>query len=81
MYLTILEYALVRLGLGAVRLVLRAAGLLVLAVMWASRVLMRLALRPLMRELARAIGRLRGQWQLAARSTPQVRSAAGVGRR
>ena len=81
MYLSVLEYALVRLGLGAVRLVLRAAGLLFLAVMWASGALMRLVLRPPMRELAYALGRLRGHWQLAARSRSRVRSTAGVGRR
>jgi hypothetical protein len=73
MYLSILEYALVRLGLGAVRLALRAAGLLVVAAMWVSGVLMRPVLRPLTRELARALGRLCGHWQLATRSRPGAR--------
>ncbi len=66
MYLTVLEYLLVRVAFGAVVLVYRAAGLFVLAVLWLLGVVARLVLRPLSRELARAIGRLVGHARVVA---------------
>lgn len=66
MYLTILEYALVRFGLGAVRLMLRAVGLLLLVALWAAGVLARIVLRPLLREIAQSLGRIAGHARIAA---------------
>lgn len=81
MYVTILEYALIRLGLGAVQLVLHAVRLLFLAGLWVLGMLVRLAFRPLMRELARALGRLRGHLRLAARSRFGVGPVTSASRR
>lgn len=74
MYVSVLEYVLVRLGFGAVRLGLRAVGLLIQTVVWASAMLTHLVLRSLMREFAHALRRLWAHWQLAKRSTPRVPS-------
>lgn len=65
MYVTILEYMLVRLGVGAMRLAVRVLELIALVVLWALGVLLRLVLRPLARELGRTLGRLRGQVRVA----------------
>ena len=71
--LTILEYALVRLGLGAVRLAFRALELVALAVFWGLGVVLRLALRPLTRELAYSLGWLREHSRRASRDRGALR--------
>ena len=68
MYLTLLEYVLVRLFFGAARVVVQAIGLAARLVLWLLGALLRLGGRPMLRELARAVGRLRGYRQLAVRS-------------
>ena len=79
MYLTVLEYLIVRVALGAVVLAFRAAGLLALAVLWLFGAGARLVLRPLSREIARAIGRLVGHARVAA-AAPRARRTLRVAR-
>jgi hypothetical protein len=71
--LTILEYVLFRLGLGRCASRCRAFELVGLAALWALGVLLRLVLRPLARELAYMVGRLRGHSRLAARDRAATR--------
>lgn len=67
MYLSILEYVLVRLGIGAVRLAFRALELVAFVALWMLGAVLRIVLWPLALELARTLGRLRGYSRVAAR--------------
>lgn len=67
MFLTLLEYLLIRVAFGLVVLLFRAAGLVMLAALWLLGALAAVVVRPLSRELARAIGRGVGHARLALR--------------
>ena len=79
MYLTLLEYVLVRLFFGTARVMVRAVGLAALLVIWLVGALLRLVGRPVLRELARACGRLLGHARLAW-TQPAGPGRVGVGR-
>jgi hypothetical protein len=59
------EFVVLRLIVGLLVLIARALGLLLVGVLWMVASVLRVILRPVLRELAYAIGRMRGRWQLA----------------